>query len=106
MSKPLDSLDWTPVEINEAEATILFTLINTHKMKCDNDLIEYLKTKKYTIKEFIDGLSKKRIAYQEGNEIILPMDLPIISFDKNGKTYIGENKSGEMSYWIGKQASI
>jgi len=106
LSKPLVPIDWKPIEINKVESTILFTLINTHKIKCDKDLIEYLEKEKVTLDDFAEGLSKKRIAYKEGNEIILLMDLPIISFATDGKTYIGENKSGEMSNWIKKQASI
>ena len=106
LSKPLIPIEWKPIEINKVESAVLFTLINTHKIKCDKELLDYLEKEEVTLDEFVVNLRKKRIAYQEGNEIILLMDLPIISFATDRKTYIGENKSGEMSNWIQKQASI
>jgi len=105
LSAPLNPLDWEPIEINETESAILFSLIYTHRVKC-NELIEFLKEKESNLDEFVSGLSKKRIAYMEGDEIVLLMDLPIITISRNGKTYIGENKSGQMSYWIKKQAKL
>lgn len=106
LSQPLVPIEWKPIEINKVESSILFTLINTHSIKCDKNLLEYLANEKVTLDDFIENLRKKRIAYKEGNEIILLMDSPVISFATDGKTYIGENKSGEMSNWIKKKASI
>lgn len=106
LSEPLVPIDWKPIEINKIESTILFTLINTHKIKCNKELIEYIEKEKSTLDELVNNLTRKRIAYQEGDEIILLLDLAIISFAPDGKTYIGENKSGEMYNWMSKQASI
>ncbi|WDF66120.1 DUF6602 domain-containing protein [Flavobacterium sp. KACC 22763] len=95
-------MEWEPVKIDENETIILKTLVKNGRIKCDEELKKFLASKNVEVTELIKSLTAKRIAYQENDEILLLIDLPVIALG-NGQNYIGENKSGEMFFWMNKQ---
>jgi len=98
-----DPKPWKPVEINMAEWVILMRIISDGYMELDQELEDFLQSKKYSTQQLIDHLTINRVLYVEDNKIYLLLEEPMIQSGKDDKTYIGENANGEMYNWIGKK---
>jgi hypothetical protein len=88
------------------QEAILLMLSKNGRLNFDEELKEYFKINKRSIDEIIAVWTKSKLAYLEGDEIILLLETPVISNSPDGKIFIGENKSGQMLSWIKKRASI
>lgn len=106
LSKPLTPTSWKPIEIELFEQAVLMTLFENGEIECDSELEDFYSSHNTSVEDVINKWTVGRIAYKDGNKIVLLLDEPIITSGADGKTYIGENKSGEMMNWMSKKASI
>ncbi|MFY7861129.1 MAG: DUF6602 domain-containing protein [Chitinophagales bacterium] len=105
LSKPLPPIAWLPIEIEFYEQVILMSLFENRQTAIDKELEKFCLKHKTTVEDLIDKWTRERIAYKNGNKIVLLLDEPIMTSDPDGKLYIGENKSGEMINWMNKRST-
>ncbi len=106
LSQPLTPMTWRPVEIETYEQAVLMTLFANREMDCDEELEKFCVKHGSSTETLIDKWTNVRIAYKDKNKIVLLLDKPIMTSGPDGKSYVGENKSGEMTNWMNKKASI
>ncbi|MDQ1166416.1 DUF6602 domain-containing protein [Flavobacterium sp. SORGH_AS_0622] len=97
-----DNFEWEPVEIDSNESILMMGLIKLQNLTLNKKDAAFFEEKNIKIEDLVDSLVKKRLVYKEKDTLFLLLDLPILAFG-NGKNYVGENKSGEMTSWMRKQ---
>lgn len=103
LSKPLESIPWEPHRVEIFEQALLMSMFDTGEIPIDNELNKFCSEHGATIDDLIKKWNDKRIAYKDGDKIILLLDEPVILTGPDGNFYIGENKSGEMFNWFSKK---
>lgn len=98
----VEDTNWEPVEIHREQFGVIHTLLKIGEIDLENDphITAYVtKSGKYlSLNEFIDELCKTKITYKKGSRLRLLTDVcGIVS--KEGKVYVGENKSGRLTRW-------
>lgn len=104
IKEKLTQMEWKPIQVGELELGIITAYMDIGKIPLDEDLRKMLKSQNYTIDKLVQSLVSKKIAYLEGNSLIFLLEYPTIIF-RNGNSYIGENKNGQMMNWLNKSNS-
>jgi len=104
LEKPLTPIPWKPAEINRAQFTVLWVLNRNGQIdiKKDKQFLKFIETKKLNAIQIINELVELRLVYLDEDILgLLVRELVVVNV--NGKCYAGENKSGEMGNYFGKQ---
>lgn len=103
LSKPLESIPWEPHQVETFEQVLLISMFETGEITIDDELHKFCSKHGCSIEDIVKTWKEKRIAYKDGDKIILLLDEPIILTGPNDNFYIGENKNGEMMNWFSKR---
>jgi len=105
LSLPLNHKPWTPTEINKDKCSILLALskVEMIDINTDEQFLKFIADKKLDANKILRELSDDKLIYIDEGKMGLLVDELIMTFTPDGKAYAGENKSGEMTNYLGKQ---
>ena len=101
---PLVPIPWTPTEIDRDKYSILnvLTQVGTVDIKTDEQFLKFISESKLDADKIIKELADARLVYVDEGKIGLLVDELVTVFSPDGKLFAGENKSGEMANYFGK----
>lgn len=104
LSLPLVPIPWTPTEIDKDKYSILnvLTKVGTVNISTDEQFLKFISDSNLNADKIIKELSDARLVYVDEGKMGLLVDELITVFAPDGKVYAGENKSGEMTNYFGK----
>ena len=104
LSMPLVPIPWTPTEIDRDKYSILnvLTQVGTVDIKTDEQFLKFISESKLDADKIIKELADARLVYVDEGKIGLLVDELVTVFSPDGKLFAGENKSGEMANYFGK----
>lgn len=105
LSAPLVSQPWTPIEVDEYQFTFLQVLSKTETIEpeTDKEFNKFIKDKQLNADYFINKLLATRLIYIDEGKVGLLVDELKTVFTPDGKIYMGEDKSGEMTNYFLKE---
>lgn len=105
LSEPLPTVEWKPIEIDKQKYTLLYVLGQKGIIQIENDtnFKQFIKDENIDQEKFLNELIESRLVYMDEGKLGLLVDELLMVY-LNGKVYAGENKSGEMTSYFGKQA--
>jgi len=104
LSLPLVPIPWAPTEIDKDKYSILnvLTQVGTVDISTDEQFLKFINDSNLNADKIIKELSDARLVYVDEGKMGLLVDELITVFAPDGKVYAGENKSGEMTNYFGK----
>ena len=104
LSMPLVPIPWTPTEIDREKYSILnvLTQVGTVDFKTDEQFLKFISESKLDADKIIKELADARLVYVDEGKMGLLVDELVTVFSPDGKVFAGENKSGEMANYFGK----
>ena len=95
---------WQPAFISQVQASVLVLLTRTGSINYETDasLFNLIHQAETNVDSFINELVNTGLIYKKGPEIRFLKDRCEIIALPDGRFAAGENKSGELSYWLNK----
>jgi hypothetical protein len=104
LSIPLVPIPWAPTEIDRDKYSILnvLTQVGNVDIKTDEQFLKFISESKLDADKIIKELADARLVYVDEGKMGLLVDELVTVFSPDGKVFAGENKSGEMANYFGK----
>jgi hypothetical protein len=92
---------WEPSFLESKQFAIIMQLCKFGKIDIgSNDFINSISRDKQEFESFIDKLIETGVVYKRGNNLFLLTDECATAVLPDGRFVVGENRNGEMDYWL------